>query len=127
MRSLVIFLLFLSLSSSVIAASYQGTCSITFQGSSTLHDFEGKDSCQPFIVNEKDGVLGVPELAVAVSGMDTDNSRRDKKMHAMFEVEAFPLDSRLERTGGPRTSPRLSERGEHQHRRNRFHSVDPRH
>ena len=91
MRSLVIFLLFLSLSSSVIAASYQGTCSITFQGSSTLHDFEGKDSCQPFIVNEKDGVLGVPELAVAVSGMDTDNSRRDKKMHAMFEVEAFPL------------------------------------
>ena len=74
-----------------LATDYQGSCSVAFQGTSTLHNFEGTGSCQPFMVDENAGVMTVPALSVAVSGMDTDNSKRDKKMRAMFDAETYPL------------------------------------
>ena len=75
----------------VLATDYQGNCSVAFQGTSTLHDFEGTGSCQPFTVSEHDGIMTVPALSVAVAGMDTDNSKRDKKMRGMFDSEKYPL------------------------------------
>lgn len=91
MRLLIVFLLLFVLPFTALATDYQGNCSIVFQGSSTLHDFEGKGSCQPFMASVKAGVMTIPELRVAVSGMDTDNSKRDKKMREMFDNETYPL------------------------------------
>lgn len=76
---------------STFATDYQGNCSVLFQGTSTLHDFEGKGRCQPFSVSETDGLMTIPELNVAVAGMDTDNAKRDKKMLGMFEADKYPL------------------------------------
>lgn len=74
-----------------LAIDYQGNCSVAFQGTSTLHNFEGTGRCQPFTVAEHDGTMTVPMLSVAVASMDTDNSKRDKKMREMFESEKYPL------------------------------------
>ncbi len=91
MRIFIFFALFLILPAISPATNYHGNCTVVFEGSSTLHDFNGKGSCEPFIASENAGVLTVPELTVAVSDMDTDNSSRDNKMRKMFEAEKFPL------------------------------------
>ncbi len=38
-----------------------------------------------------DGVVDMSKLTVAVAGMDTDNSKRDKKMREMFEEKKYPV------------------------------------
>lgn len=91
MRSLLVLALVLFLPFTALANDYQGNCSIIFQGSSTLHDFEGSASCESFTVSENADVMTFPELNVAVSGMDTDNTKRDKKMREMFMAEIYPL------------------------------------
>ncbi len=91
MRLSILLILFIALPFSVLATDYQGRCVIAFQGSSTLHDFEGKGVCQPFTVDENNGIMSIPEIQVAVSGMDTDNSTRDKKMLEMFDEKNYPL------------------------------------
>ena len=91
MRLLIVFALLLTFPVSALAIDYQGNCSVVFQGSSTLHDFYGKGSCQPFSVSENAGGMVIPELNVAVAGMDTDNSKRDKQMRKMFNTETYPL------------------------------------
>jgi hypothetical protein len=91
LRFFIFFALFLILPTTSPATDYQGHCTVTFEGSSTLHDFNGKGRCEPFVAIENAGVITVPELAVAVADMDTDNSSRDKKMRKMFEAERYPL------------------------------------
>ena len=91
MRIFIFFALLLILPATSSAIDYQGNCTVAFEGSSTLHDFNGKGSCESFIASENAGVISVPELTVAVSDMDTDNSSRDKKMRKMFEAEKHPL------------------------------------
>jgi hypothetical protein len=91
LRILLFFALFLILPATSPATDYQGNCTVAFEGSSTLHDFSGNGSCEPFIASENSGVIIVPELTVTVAAMDTDNSSRDKKMRKMFEVEKYPL------------------------------------
>lgn len=91
MRLLLVVALFLFLPFSALAIDYQGNCSVVFQVSSTLHDFEGTGSCEPFTVSENAGVMNFPELSVAVAGMDTDNSKRDKQMREMFNADIYPL------------------------------------
>lgn len=98
MKIFIFFALFLTLPAIAPATDYQGSCTVAFEGSSTLHDFNGKGSCEPFLVSENAGVIIVPELTVAVSDMDTDNSSRDKKMRKMFEIEKYPL---IKGTSGP--------------------------
>ena len=98
MRTLIFFALFLTLPAISPATDYQGNCTVAFEGSSTLHDFNGKGNCEPFIVNENAGVIIVHELTIAVSDMDTDNSSRDNKMRKMFEAEKYPL---IKGTSGP--------------------------
>lgn len=91
MKFLLVFVLMLTLPLSVLASDYQGSCSISFKGSSTLHDFNGKASCLPFSASNSNGVLDIPDVRVAIAGMDTDNASRDKKMREMFEDKKFPL------------------------------------
>ena len=91
MRTFIFFTLFLLLPSISLATDYQGNCTVAFEGSSTLHNFNGKGRCEPFIASENAGIINVPELIVAVADMDTDNSSRDNKMHKMFEAEKYPL------------------------------------
>ena len=91
MRLSIIFILLFVFPFPSLSADYHGNCSIVFQGSSTLHDFEGKASCQPFIVSGKAGVMTVPEVRVAINEMDTDNSKRDVRMREMFDSETYPL------------------------------------
>ena len=98
MRYLLSLILIFALSSTVFATDYHGECAIAFKGSSTLHDFHGKAACQPFTVSKTDGVVDMSNLTVAVAGMDTDNSKRDKKMREMFEENKYPV---ITGTAGP--------------------------
>ena len=91
LKLLIFLVLLLALPISSLAIDYQGNCSVEFQGSSTLHDFDGKGSCMPFSASENADVMTTSELSIAVAGMDTDNSRRDKKMRKMFDAESYPL------------------------------------
>ena len=91
MRYLVGFILLFTLSSTAFAADYRGECAIDFHGTSTLHDFHGKAACQPFTVSRTDGVVDLSRLTVAVADMDTDNSKRDKKMREMFDEKKYPV------------------------------------
>jgi len=91
MRYLITFILVFTLTSTVFATDYRGDCTIAFKGSSTLHDFKGKASCQPFTVSKTDGVVDMSKVSVAVADMDTDNSKRDKKMREMFDAKNYPV------------------------------------
>jgi hypothetical protein len=77
------------------ALTLDGQCEFQFFAKSTLHDFEGKGTCQPFFLNSErmasgEELIKAPSIVVLVNGMDTDNSARDKKMYAMFENQRFP-------------------------------------
>jgi hypothetical protein len=91
MKWFVLFFLVFALPCPSFAIDYRGSCTVVFQASSTLHDIEGNGRCQPFTVEETEGLLHVPALNVAVSGMETGNDRRDRQMREMFEAEQFPL------------------------------------
>jgi len=91
MRFLLFFVLIFALPVSSFAADYKGNCTISFQGTSTLHDIHGKARCQPFTVNNIDGVIDMSGVSVAIADMDTGNSKRDKQMREMFEDKTFPM------------------------------------
>lgn len=93
LASLTVFLL---LATTATALTLEGSCDIRFFGESTLHGFDGQVTCQPFTLisvaeTGKSGVIQQPMVEVLVVEMDTDNSARDKKMHAMFEQNNYPL------------------------------------
>lgn len=76
------------------AGNLTATADIQFSGSSTLHDFEGRASSKPFVASftedQKNGQLQVAAKAsLSVKDMDTENSKRDKKMFKMFDLEHF--------------------------------------
>ncbi len=85
----------LFLVASAQAAAWNGTCDVTFRGSSTLHDFAGKAPCQPFQVGAEIGAGGrtiIPgaEVAVLAGDMDTDNEGRDRQMREMLQADKYP-------------------------------------
>jgi len=90
----IIILLSLLLSAYSSAEELPGFASIRFSGTSTLHDFEGQVSADPFtIYREENGKANIVSAtaAVQVAEMDTDNKKRDRKMLRMFDQENFPL------------------------------------
>ncbi len=106
LASMIVFLL---LASTATALTLEGSCDVRFFGESTLHGFDGQAKCQPFTlesgekagasdgdggVNEdkagKSSIIRPPVVKVLVGEMDTDNSRRDEKMYAMFEQDKYP-------------------------------------
>jgi hypothetical protein len=85
----------LMLATTTAAMTLDGSCDIKFFGQSTLHDFDGKASCQPFNLTSitKEGVAEMippPTIKVLVKEMNTNNTARDKKMKAMFEQDKYP-------------------------------------
>lgn len=91
MPFLLTLLLLFNLPTVVLAVDYHAECTIAFQASATLHDFQGAGQCQPFIVHEEGGILNIPVVRVPVAGLDTGNTKRDQQMREMFEAERFPL------------------------------------
>ena len=87
--------MFLLLATAASALTLDGNCDIRFFGQSTLHGFDGQVACQPFTLSSegetgKHSIIRQPVITVLVGEMDTDNSSRDKKMHAMFEQDKYP-------------------------------------
>ena len=97
MRSLIIMLpVFLMLITPATARELSGACTVTFIGSSTLHNFEGTATCNPFVLTVNAAPsgelqLGPVVLTVPVTTMITGIDRRDRTMWEMFESELFPL------------------------------------
>jgi polyisoprenoid-binding protein YceI len=72
----------------------EATASICFEGSSTLHGFEGTVKTKPFHASfsedEASGQMRVTGTAsFNVLDMTTDHKKRDKKMFKMFEQSRF--------------------------------------
>lgn len=75
--------------------TWKGTCSVHFNGESTLHDFEGDVAAEPFTV--KIAGMANPATATASStvvvkaaAMDTGNEKRDIEMHKCMDVTTYP-------------------------------------
>ena len=78
----------------VRAETLVATADIVFRGSSTLHDFEGMATSQPFKAdfqeNAEDGTLTVSaKTTLNVAGMTTDSKKRDRNMYNMFDIAHF--------------------------------------
>ncbi len=78
------------------AGHVTATADILFSGSSTLHDFEGKASLQPFVASftedqETGGLQVTAQASLNIEDMTTENNKRDKNMFKMFDLEHFQL------------------------------------
>lgn len=76
--------------------NWDGTASIAFSGTSTLHNWEGKVKAEPFSASVVTGDDGQPRTLTAVvkvkaTDMDTDNDKRDATMQKSMKVTDYPL------------------------------------
>jgi polyisoprenoid-binding protein YceI len=76
--------------------NWDGSASIAFSGTSTLHDWDGKVKAEPFTASVVTGDDGRPktlaaEVKVKATGMDTDNDKRDATMQKSMKVTDYPL------------------------------------
>lgn len=76
-------------------ARWTGICKVRFSGESTLHDFEGSVSAEPFTVTISDmanpgKATATSRVAVRASGMETGNEKRDAEMRKCMEVSSHP-------------------------------------
>ena len=93
---LAVALLLSVLRVSTVAAADPGLIArldVSFQASSTLHDFGGK---APSVDAAVDPEPGAParwraDVDLPVASLDTGNAKRDAKMREMFQAEAFPV------------------------------------
>lgn len=95
MKILLPILLFGLLTSSAFAVTFKGSCQIEFSGTTTLHDFSGRADCRPFVLSVTKGGTSeqgveLSEISVPVASMNSDNKKRDHKMHTMLEIDQFP-------------------------------------
>lgn len=73
------------------ALEVAGRCSVTFQATSTVHDFEGKAPCALLAIEPPDASGAYRARAeVAVAQLDTGIAARDRRMREMFEAERYP-------------------------------------
>ena len=77
------------------AGELPGTCHVSFDATSTLHDFAGTAACAPFVLAvtapaDGEARLEAVTLAVPVAGMRTGIDRRDRTMRDMFDAGRFP-------------------------------------
>ena len=95
------------------SSEWSGTCQVHFAGKSTLHDFDGTVTAEPFSV--KIANFDTPAQASATSvvsvkaaKMDTGNEKRDKAMRKCMEVDTFPEITVSVKDLSPElTSPRM--------------------
>lgn len=82
------------LASSACAENWRGEAEITFEETSTLHDFSGSAKTDPFalsvVLDGTQATLG-GTATVAVARLDTRHARRDENMRKMFDSARFPL------------------------------------
>lgn len=76
-------------------SEWSGTCKVHFSGESTLHDFEGTVSAEPFTVTISDmsdpaKATATSSVVVKAAGMDTGNDKRDVEMHKCMDVATHP-------------------------------------
>lgn len=95
-RSVVILLAgLLPLLPAVQAEEARTTASMTFHGTSTLHEFEGTVATAPFTARfseTKDGkTLVSATTSLKVRDMNTQNKKRDKNMFKMFDAKNHAL------------------------------------
>lgn len=77
------------------SSEWSGTCKVSFAGKSTLHDFEGTVSAEPFSVKVANfdtpaKALATSVVSVKAAKMDTGNEKRDKAMRKCMEVDTYP-------------------------------------
>lgn len=99
--SLHLFTLCLSLVAGLSPAAetttaWSGSARISFSGTSTLHDWSGHVSAQPFDLQVTTTSDGRPRhlrsrVVVAATEMDTADKRRDANMHRCMKVTEHPL------------------------------------
>jgi len=78
------------------AGQMTATASIRFQGSSTLHDFEGTAEARPFTIQyvedaDTGKLIVTASTSLDVGGMTTNNKKRDKNMAKMFDQEHYTM------------------------------------
>lgn len=75
-------------------ALYDGTATIVFSGTSTLHDFVGRVPSQPFRLTMQTSPTGrvwSATASVKAAEMTTFHKERDEKMRQMFAADKQPL------------------------------------
>ncbi len=107
------------IASAVVASAdttkWNGSSTITFSGSSTLHDWSGTVSAEPFVARVSTNAVGEPAALVAkveikAVGMDTAEPARDVKMRKSMKVTDHPLivgvmDATFDKINGPDGKP----------------------
>ncbi|MDF3128594.1 YceI family protein [Kiritimatiellaeota bacterium B1221] len=66
---------------------------VTFDGTSTLHDFTGNgksESPADWTRNETEAVLSIADVSFDVKSLSTDHKKRDRNMLKMFEPDDHP-------------------------------------
>lgn len=101
-KSLLVLTAALALANSAVPAAtptqWRGSSSIQFSGTSTLHDWSGNVSAEPFTATVMMDENGRPtalksQVVVKAVKMDTKEPDRDTKMRASMKVTDFPLIS----------------------------------
>ncbi|MDF1813752.1 MAG: YceI family protein [Verrucomicrobiales bacterium] len=78
-----------------VAQQWSGSCRIQFNGKSTLHDFTGNVTAEPFLIavsNPTDPVNAAARGRVVAKAakMDTQKPARDRKMYKVMGTGSFP-------------------------------------
>ncbi len=88
-------LLFLLLATLAQAETWNGKAVISFDGTSTLHDWGGKVNAQPFkadvTMNGDKPQRIVSTVTVKAAEMDTEEAKRDENMRKAMKVTDHPL------------------------------------
>ncbi len=68
--------------------------SATFEGTSTLHDFQGHAESSPapatWTPADQGGLLDIPDIVFGTRSLSTDHEKRDRNMMKMFEPDTHP-------------------------------------
>lgn len=88
-------LLFLLLATLAHSETWNGQATISFDGTSTLHDWGGKVNVQPFkadvTMNGDKPQRIVSTVSVKAAEMDTEEAKRDENMRKAMKVTEHPL------------------------------------
>jgi len=100
MKALILAATFLApvslLQAEATPVHWKGSSEIQFSGTSTLHEWAGKVTTQPFTATVLTDEAGQPvrldaTVQVKVAGMDTAEADRDKNLRKAMNVTGFPL------------------------------------
>lgn len=89
-----ILLLLLLAPSLLHAEALTADTAVRFNGTSTLHDFEGHAAAEPATANwspaPTGGTLSIPRIRFAANSLSTDHTKRDANMMRMLGPAAHP-------------------------------------